>query len=465
MSRRLLIVAGVATWATLSLSACWTQPAQPPGGYEANDQVCADGIDNDRDGMTDCEDPHCVLKSTLCGESVPTVPYLEPEGSFETCHDFIDNDDNGNFDCGDPACNSVPENCCSREYTDARCANGVDDDQNGYTDCEDFGCSQGIFVTVCDLEGEQDVLCGDGKDNDGDGKVDCLDEGCSGFEACISDENTEDACKDGIDNDNDGNTDCRDPSCNTYNPADPSLGASQAAVMFCDALPQEAGVDLCKDGLDNDHDGLTDCDELLCNDYAQGADQQSVEHCMQFQEFQLDTCSDGVDNDGNGYTDCEDFSCSRVSSTVSNQEAVLYCQEQAGESVDEVTLELCQDGVDNDNNGYTDCADFSCSGAPTVMSYCAEVLENTFEKCRDGIDNDGNGYRDCDDYSCRRASDIEVARACQESLGLTDAEMNARCQDGVDNDEDGYTDCADWDCSHNPAVSTDACKDAPKVCE
>ena len=65
--------------------------------------------------------------------------------------------------------------------------------------------SQGIFVTVCDLEGEQDVLCGDGKDNDGDGKVDCLDEGCSGFEACISDENTEDACKDGIDNDNDGN--------------------------------------------------------------------------------------------------------------------------------------------------------------------------------------------------------------------------------------------------------------------
>ena len=52
----------------------------------------------------------------------------------------------------------------------------------------------------------------------------------------------------------------------------------------------------------------------------------------------------------------------------------------------------CTDGVDDDGDGDTDCADFDCAadaGCP---------LEET--SCNDGQDNDGDGLVDCDDCDC-----------------------------------------------------------------
>ncbi|MCB0510787.1 MAG: hypothetical protein H6579_07430 [Chitinophagales bacterium] len=53
--------------------------------------------------------------------------------------------------------------------------------------------------------------------------------------------------------------------------------------------------------------------------------------------------------------------------------------------------ELCNDGIDNDGDGFIDCADFDCSG----NSACG-----TAEICSDGIDNDLDGFIDCDDLDC-----------------------------------------------------------------
>jgi hypothetical protein len=132
-----------------------------------------------------------------------------------------------------------------------------------------------------------------------------------------------------------------------------------------------------------------------------------------------------------------------------------YC-----ESLSESTLEQCSDGVDNDNNRYIDCADYSCSRSEDeeVKSYCEARLENSFEKCHDRLDNDGNGFTDCADFSC--------SEFCQESLpGVNDKGMSLsaddRCHDGDDNDADGFVDCDDWDCSYNPEVNCEG----PKVCE
>ena len=61
------------------------------------------------------------------------------------------------------------------------------------------------------------------------------------------------------------------------------------------------------------------------------------------------------------------------------------------------------------------------------------------EICDDGIDNDEDGDIDCDD------SDCETAEPC-----LVDPEI---CDDGIDNDEDGAIDCDDSDC----ALDADAC--------
>ncbi len=400
----------------LSVLCCDYEPALVPvGGYENNDQVCNDGVDNDQDGLLDCEDPDCFVYSNYCGEIVPLTPFFEVENTAATCHDFIDNDDNGKFDCGDPKCKEVLENCCALEINDEACSDGLDNDQNGFADCQDFSCRQGMFVTVC--EPERGELCGDGIDNDGDGLTDCEEEACTGFKTqpaedtgteedpaapvdCTSPEESEAACKDGFDNDGDGNADCLDEYC---------------IAQFPNCASGESNLQACQDGFDNDGDGYFDCNDNSCRE---GDDEKSVEYCASFLE---------------------------------------------------TGLEKCSDGIDNDENGYPDCADYTCSLASETKAYCDERLENTIEKFIDGIDNDGNGYPDCADYSCARAFDIEVARACQESLvnqkatpAEREAEANARCQDGLDNDQDGFIDCDDWDCSWNPDVTV--CT-GPRVCE
>jgi hypothetical protein len=77
-------------------------------------------------------------------------------------------------------------------------------------------------------------------------------------------------------------------------------------------------------------------------------------------------------------------------------------------------VEACQDGIDNDQNGYTDCGDFQCSKNknPQVAALCTGPPEDTVEACQDGIDNDNNGYTDCGDWSCSKNTNPQVAALC-----------------------------------------------------
>ncbi|HHT9127081.1 MAG TPA: hypothetical protein ACFYD6_14890, partial [Candidatus Brocadiia bacterium] len=86
-------------------------------------------------------------------------------------------------------------------------------------------------------------------------------------------------------------------------------------------------------------------------------------------------------------------------------------------------IEVCDDGIDNDEDGLTDCEDPECSGQA-----CEEV-------CDDGMDNDGDSFVDCADTDCP---------PCPED-----------CDDGLDNDRDELVDCDDPDCDC-PEDCTDA---------
>jgi uncharacterized repeat protein (TIGR01451 family) len=57
------------------------------------------------------------------------------------------------------------------------------------------------------------------------------------------------------------------------------------------------------------------------------------------------------------------------------------------------TVEDCHDGVDNDGNGATDCADDACADDPGCQSGGGEV-------CGDCLDNDGDGLVDYEDPDC-----------------------------------------------------------------
>lgn len=107
-------------------------------------------------------------------------------------------------------------------------------------------------------------------------------------------------------------------------------------------------------------------------------------------------CKDGKDNDGNGLVDCADFSC----------QVHPFCLD--GGKVGESTFELCGDGVDNDSDGFVDCADPECS----AFKNCKGSYKKG-EICDDQKDNDGDGLIDCADSECREHSSC-TENACEQ---------------------------------------------------
>ena len=95
-----------------------------------------------------------------CGDSDDGVPEM---GAL--CFDGIDNDRNGVTDCDDPGCEFA---CVERN-----CQDGVDNDRDGKTDCDDEDCGR---IEVC--------RCDDGLDNDANGRIDCGDNTCSASATC-----------------------------------------------------------------------------------------------------------------------------------------------------------------------------------------------------------------------------------------------------------------------------------------
>jgi len=169
--------------------------AEPsPGGAESDSASCADSVDNDLDGHTDCRDTDCA-----------GVGPCQPETGDEACTDRFDNDLDGYTDCKDFDCGGSGQ--CGSEDTAERCRDDLDNDGDGYLDCHDFDCR--AFPPCGDEDNE--AVCSDGFDNDGDGHTDCRDFGCGAVSPCSSGEAG--ACADGIDNDGDGYADCADSDC------------------------------------------------------------------------------------------------------------------------------------------------------------------------------------------------------------------------------------------------------------
>ncbi|MFK7985010.1 MAG: hypothetical protein AB8I08_03190 [Sandaracinaceae bacterium] len=378
----------------------------PPQGYEVDYLSCSNGVDDDQDGRTDCQDEDCYSRGH-CGEQIPLQRDPHPEASFSFCIDGVDNDDDGQFDCGDRGCQNIRELCCLSEFDDESCSDGIDNDGNGFADCADFSCRNGVFVTVCEAE----TNCGDRLDNDGDRLTDCNDDDCQNEPMC-----EERDCDNGEDDDGDELVDCADPSC-AGNPA----------------CPAESD---CGNMVDDNGDGRTDCADISC----------TMSPACLGEENTVSRCQDMIDNDGNGFTDCEDFSCS-----MSTDPAVMALCSGGGM---ETSLAACSDEEDNDNNGFTDCDDFSCSRSMNqeVLDYCAEQAETGLDKCTDGVDNDGNGFVDCDDNACRFANEPAVREACEATL--------ASCTDNIDNNGNGFVDCADFSCRFHSFTAAGLCDDA-----
>jgi hypothetical protein len=91
----------------------------PDYGAPFDGEVCSDGIDNDSDGLLDCEDDECMRKEVCL-----------------SCVDGLDNDGDGQADCDDESC-ALGEGCLGD------CNDAVDDDSDALVDCDDPDCAGG----------------------------------------------------------------------------------------------------------------------------------------------------------------------------------------------------------------------------------------------------------------------------------------------------------------------------------
>jgi hypothetical protein len=265
-----------------------------------------DGIDNDCNGKVD---DGAGMKE-ICN------------GLDDDCDGVIDNGFNLLFDrsnCG--RCGFVCDggqaclNGACATAGELSCSDGIDNDGDGLTDCADPDCADQFCGIGCQCHAgvAMELMCNDGVDNDRDGKTDCDDPDCAGMACgmggcvCSGHGKQEIACADGVDNDGDGLTDCLDPDCagQLCKPMPTAFTCVGTSCACGDGgIVAETGV-LCRDRVDNDCNGLVDCQEAACNGQSCALDGGAG--CLCTGGAAKETlCADRKDNDNDGFTDCAD---------------------------------------------------------------------------------------------------------------------------------------------------------------
>ncbi len=147
-------------------------------------------------------------------------------------------------------------------------------------------------------------------------------------------------CDNGIDDDGDTVYDCGDANCFS----DP--------VCAPDGQPENTNK-RCGDWIDNDGDGQLDCDDSDC--YGVG-----ITKCDGSYDTMKRQAKSGDDSGGTSADLGDDIP--ELGAGMSVEDLIGVGSDNDGERNDV----LCSDGVDNDNDGRTDCADFGCRFDPTV---------------------------------------------------------------------------------------------------
>ncbi len=384
-----------AGWFIDDLSLTPHQPAPTP-------EVCDNGQDDDGDSLIDCEDPGCIL-DPACPESA-------------LCDDGLDNDSDGLIDCADPDCGTA-EGCC---LTDADC-----DDGNA---CTADVCTQGVCVSGPPTCSDGDPCTVDGCDPVA-GCQNVPYEGCSfiyanAFECGDTDFTTQvlsgavawkvDALP--------GPPAFYSPGCSlNFNKDGGGYGSPGVASHAIATSPviDLTGVDVAwlgfwqywktgdgptsgwdKRGVRVSTDGFQTFVELP-QSHATGNEAQWFHTALDLspfagQEIQIRFWFDSVDSVSNG---------------------------GAGWFVDDLVVsveqpsavpEVCDDGVDNDADGLTDCVDPACEGAPGCCSAdgdCTDGDACTTDTCA----SDGKcAYAE---VTCQADGDTCTAEVCDSAIG------------------------------------------------
>jgi cysteine-rich repeat protein len=416
-------------------------------------ETCANGLDDDADGLVDCDDTNCATDPNCV--SLP-----------EVCNDSRDNDRDGLTDCADTAdcatdviCISLPEVC-----NDSR-----DNDRDGLTDCAD--------TADCALDANCIILpevCDDGLDNDRDRATDCADSDCTASSLCAE------VCDDGIDNNRNSLVDCLDPRCASF-PAciPPTDGTCTAPNLITGAgtytgdttAQADQGRTGCSTGAGG-HDDVWSVTVPTTGNWCFIVTQATFDTTVYLTNTCLNTGSlitcDANDGPSTWSMAQASLTAGRtvflaVDGNTASAFGTYRLLVQSG-ACPLVLPEYCDNRVDDDADGATDCADTSCTGSPACGSQP--------EICDDAFDNDLDGLVDCSDADCTDALNcIPFPEVCTDGrdndldtlIDCLDPDCAAQtvciaspevCNDGLDNDLDGNIDCDDTQCTSSYCTPT-----------
>lgn len=406
----------------------------PGGGTPV--EVCNNGVDDDGDGSTDCADPDCAADPACTGTPV------------ENCSNGVDDDGDGAIDCADtdcaadPACVPAgPGDECNDPIAASLGSNAID--TTGATDSADLsdgsqctGTFLGEFVQdvwysftpasdglltadLCNLVNfDSDVAIYSGSCGaltqvacNGDGP------GCANFSSRLSDvpvfAGTEYKIRVG-----------------GWNPGSAGTGAMELSLTT-------SSVENCTNGVDDDLDGLTDCEDPDCS---------GDPACL---PFPGDECATSLAASLGG---------NAVDTT------------GASDSAD--TVGPCTGSFVGSMSNDVWYTIVSPSTGVMTISTCALVNFDTSIIVYQG-ECGSLVQLACDGDFCGLASEIQLAVTAGEQLtirlgsasagqsgsGLMQIDINVAqpedCTNGVDDDLDGLVDCLDADCAADPSCTCD----------
>jgi hypothetical protein len=359
-------VGSAAVYGTCATGAC---TCVATAGPELN---CGDGLDNDCNGLIDCDDPGCQPVGNAPGRAC--------------------NPARAGLACSAPAATGGTSTCTvcapggsftNAQPVETKCADGIDNDCSGLADCLDPNCAS--LKLVCAANGERctpDLQC-----------------------RCPDTSGIETSCDDGLDNDCDAKIDCADTDC-SGKPCGQNGRTCNAGLCTCPG--GQAKETTCGDRLDNDCDGLFDCDDPDCQPTTPGgvdgkacssAAGRVGEKCDSLGrctcpggQSSESTCDDHFDNDCDGLVDCADTDC--LSRACGPNGLTCGSTGPTGCSCPGGTVEICNNGLDDNCDGKVDCDDAQCqgtpgklcgtTGTPTASYRCAPLtVASTTWVCRD----------------------------------------------------------------------------------
>ena len=351
------------------------------------------------------------------------------------------------------------------------CDNGVDDDGDGKLDSADSDCNQAAYCgdglvnndEKCDGNAflNNAVKCSKWDNSYISGNVSCNSDCTLNFKACAK----APVCGDGkVDAGEqcDGNAYLDNKKvCAAWDSSYISGKVSCNADCTVNYKACEKYVapkpEICGNHIDDDEDGLIDCDDSDCasdascktahttcgngvldaangeecdgskfllnenscsgwnNNYLSGKVSCNADCTINYSACVLKTaeiCDNAIDDNGDGFIDCLDPDCLYASACITGQSVVT---------------EICDNRIDDDGNGLADCNDPACVSAANCKS------DTVYEICGNGIDDDKNGKADCKDPACQNNP------ACA-------ATTNEICGNGLDDDRNGLADCNDPAC-------------------